>query len=214
MSIYRQRRIELFASLLEPLEASPIRILDVGGEIDFWRGSDFWNNPSYAITVINIQDEKDVNPSDANNIQWKYGNALDFVEELENGYDVLFSNSVIEHVGGDTEMEKMARQFEDFDGAYFLQTPNLWFPIEPHFRFPFFGILPFAVRVLLMRCFSLGSYYRAESWEAARGKVNTTRLLTVSQMRRLFPSATILREKWYGMTKSIYVYRPGPKTTS
>jgi len=210
MNIHRQRRIQLFESLLREHPATPIRILDVGGDAAFWKDTNFWNNPRYQITVSNIDFESEarqyLDEHKPTNVDWVYGDALDLAGVLQNGYDVLFSNSVIEHVGGLAEMGVMARQFEAFEGGYFLQTPNLWFPIEPHFRFPFFGLLPYGVRVLLMRCMKLGCYHRARTWAEARAKVDTTRLLSAREMKRLFPSAVLLRERWFGFTKSLYVH--------
>lgn len=210
MNPYRKRRIQLFESLVSRLNAEPIRILDVGGEVAFWKDTDFWDNPKYQITVSNIGREEDERAYLArhgpSNMDWLYADATDLGPALERGFDVLFSNSVIEHVGGWAEMARMAAAIEGFGGPYFVQTPNLWFPIEPHFRTPFFGILPYALRVLLVRCFNLGCYRRARTWEEAREKVNTTRLLSVREMRRLFPKATVEREKVFGLTKSIYVH--------
>ncbi|MBX3177469.1 MAG: class I SAM-dependent methyltransferase [Candidatus Hydrogenedentes bacterium] len=210
MNPYRKRRIQLFESLVSRLNAEPIRILDVGGEMAFWKDTEFWDNPKYQITVSNIGREEEERAYLAqhgpSNIDWLYADATDLGPALERGYDALFSNSVIEHVGGWAEMARMAAWFEGFDGPYFVQTPNLWFPIEPHFRTPFFGLLPYGVRVLLVRCFHLGCYRRARTWAEARAKVDTTRLLTAGEMRRLFPKATLVREKVYGLTKSIYAH--------
>ena len=181
----------------------------VGGRVEFWRDTSFWGNNRYQVTVANIDNDRNSvfrGEDWPDNITWCYADARDFREELERGYEVLFSNSVIEHVGDMADIEKMARQFEDFDGTYFLQTPNYWFPIEPHFRMPFFAQLPYKVRVFLVRHFNLGCFRKSSSWQDAEAKVRSVRLLTVAEMKKLFPSAELEREELFGLTKSIYVH--------
>lgn len=209
MNPFRRQRILHFESLAKSIDADPVRILDVGGRVEFWRDTSFWGNERYQITVANIDNERNGSPRGADwpdNIVWRYADARDFSDELERGYEVLFSNSVIEHVGDMPDIERMARQFENFDGVYFLQTPNFWFPIEPHFRMPFFAQLPYVVRVFLVRHFNLGCFRKSSSWEDAEAKVRSVRLLSVAEMELLFPSAELEREKFFGLTKSIYVH--------
>lgn len=216
MNDYRRKRVELFKSLIDSTtDATPIRILDVGGRIVFWKETSFWNDSKYAITVVNVEEDKDIDILSASdgpkNIAWRYGNALDLGEELERGHDVLFSNSVIEHVGGIQQIERMAGQFNRFPGRYFLQTPNYWFPMEPHFRVLFFAQLPRAVRALAIRNFNLGFFKRANTWSEARRKACAIRLLTREELMALFPSGELVTERCVGLKKSFYVHNFGQR---
>jgi hypothetical protein len=121
-------------------------------------------------------------------------------------FDVVFSNSVIEHVGDFADQRRMADEVQRVGRRYYVQTPNRYFPMEPHFLFPLFGVLPIPVRAFLLRHLSLGWYTkigdRAESFRVAR----SIRLLTRRELLSLFPGAQLVRERVAGLTKSYTVF--------
>ena len=84
-----------------------------------------------------------------------------------------------------------------------MQTPDFWFPYEPHFRFPGFQWLPASVRALMMTKVRLGFFGRQGSYKEAKEHVDSIRLLTARQVRALFPDAEIKHERVLGMSKSI-----------
>ena len=61
----------------------------------------------------------------------------------------------------------------------FVQTPNKYFPLEPHFLFPFFQFLPLGMQVWLLTHFQLGWYPKYQSKEEAKGAAKSIRLLTI-----------------------------------
>jgi 2-polyprenyl-3-methyl-5-hydroxy-6-metoxy-1,4-benzoquinol methylase len=110
----------------------------------------------------------------------------------------VFSSSVIEHVPEHLQ-GAFAAEISRVGRRYFVQTPNRYFPIEPHYQLPFFQFLPERVRRALNSRFTLGWRERG-SWEEAN-------LLTAGDLRRLFPDAEIHREKLLGLTKSLMAVR-------
>ena len=46
-------------------------------------------------------------------------------------FDLAFSNSVIEHVGSEEDAARFAAEMQRVGRAFYCQTPNKWFPIEP-----------------------------------------------------------------------------------
>jgi hypothetical protein len=123
-------------------------------------------------------------------------------EFADRSFDVVFSNSVIEHVGGLENQERMAAEVIRIGRRYFIQTPNFGFPIEPHFLFPGFQWLPETSRIWLVRHFALGWVERAVDDRAARQLVRDNCLMTERQFRSLFPGAKIYKERFLGLTKS------------
>jgi hypothetical protein len=122
-------------------------------------------------------------------------------------FDVVFSNSVIEHVGSYDDQRRMAMEVDRVAKRYFVQTPNKRFPLEPHFLFPFFQYLPSGVRAQMVHRFDVGWYKRIPSIEKAREEVDSIQLLTKRKFADLFPGATIYEEKILGLTKSFVAYR-------
>jgi SAM-dependent methyltransferase len=57
-------------------------------------------------------------------------------------FDVLFSNAVIEHVGGRERQQAFADEALRVAARAFVTTPNRWFPVEVHTRLPLVHWLP------------------------------------------------------------------------
>ena len=104
-------------------------------------------------------------------------------------------------------MEKMARNVRRLAPRYFLQTPDYWFPIEPHFRFPAFQWLPEYVRCQLLMRATLGWRGKQDSYEAALAQIRSVQLLTRSELAKLFPDARIVHERILGISKSLMAIR-------
>jgi len=61
----------------------------------------------------------------------------------DRSFDWVFSNAVIEHVGGIEEQRKFASEISRVARCgYFVTTPNKFFPIEPHTLLPLYQFLP------------------------------------------------------------------------
>ena len=118
-------------------------------------------------------------------------------------FDVVHSNSVIEHVGNLTNQFVMAKHCMVVGNYFWVQTPYKYFPIEPHFYFPFFSYLPLSLRAFLHQRFDLGFMKKEPDWLNARMQCENTRLLTMSEMRSLFYECDMISENFMGFRKSI-----------
>ncbi|MDB5211782.1 MAG: methyltransferase type 11 [Sediminibacterium sp.] len=90
---------------------------------------------------------------------------------------------------------------------YFIQTPNYYFPLEPHWVFPFFQFLPVPWRIWMTRNLNLGHIGRVPDRTAASKLVAEVQLLTPRRMRQLFPEAKMYDELFLGLTKSLVAYK-------
>jgi ubiquinone/menaquinone biosynthesis C-methylase UbiE len=199
---YRRARFELFMRLID--KNKPVSILDVGGTLPYWKQlGDLYKSDRIKITVVNIDQEE----AEDENISVRNGNACDLAEYPDNSFDVVHSNSVIEHVGQMVQMQQMAAEIRRLAPSYFVQTPNAGFPIEPHYKLPLVHWLPEHARVGVLR--KLGRV--PDDPLRATWVVQRTFLLTKAQMRALFPDAELINEKWFGLTKSIIAMRNGSK---
>jgi SAM-dependent methyltransferase len=134
----------------------------------------------------------------------------------DNSFDIVYCNSVIEHVAaeksqawgpvGEAEFSKaaferqlaFAKEIRRIGKKYFVQTPNKHFIIESHTWLPLVQFLP---RPLLIKTIRF-----LNKWWVKKTSPDWN-LLTVKQMKELFPDAIILREKSFGFTKSIIALR-------
>lgn len=146
----RQKRHAFFIDLLSSLP-HPITILDLGGTELYWKTMGSLDSQDIQITLLNSGKIK----TTRQNITSVVGDAtrMDIFEDQS--FDVVFSNSVIEHVGDFENQNRMAKEVTRIGKRYFVQTPNYWFPIEPHFLLPGFQWLPVSLRAWLIQHFDL-----------------------------------------------------------
>lgn len=197
----RRERFSLFLSLLATVEP-PVRILDIGGTQAFWDLMHPELSAGVEVTLLNIVHQRVTSRHFISAV----GDARAMSEYGDGSFDVVFSNSVIEHVGGYREQRRMAEEIRRVGKRYFVQTPNKRFPIEPHFLFPFFQYLPAWLRAQMVHHFDVGWYKRIPDLEAARAEIDSIQLLTRSRFAALFPGATIHVERIAGLSKSFVAY--------
>ena len=199
--IMRARRHAFFIKLIQSMP-NPQNILDVGGTELYWQTMGFTGTSNTQITLLNLKKEK----VSSANMHSLAGNAIDMHELKDQSFDIVFSNSVIEHVGDFDAQGRMAKEIMRIGKRYFVQTPNYWFPIEPHFLFPGFQWLPASIRIWLIQRYDLGWYQKTPDPEQARILINHNQLLTKNEFKFLFPQARIYEEKILSFVKSFIAY--------
>jgi SAM-dependent methyltransferase len=197
----RRKRFSLFLQLVSPL-TRPVRILDVGGTPGFWTAMGVHANTGFDITVLNMRVLESCSP----HIRCVIGDACSMKEYSNNSFDVVFSNSVIEHLETWEAQKAMASEVMRISSRYFVQTPNRYFPIEPHFLFPFWQFFPYELRVWIIMRFSVGWYGRILDHDRARKEVASIKLLSCTELKELFPHSKIHKEFFLGLTKSMIAY--------
>jgi SAM-dependent methyltransferase len=209
----RLRRGRLFIERLQP--TSTDKILDLGGG----RGG-------HIAEIVPYRNNVTIADMDAESLRRAaetYGFntlCLDGGEKFaiaDGQFDVVFCSSVIEHVTGPKEIvydledagqfaasahtaqANFAAEVRRVAKRYFVQTPYKYFPLEQHSFLPFFVVLlPRRWQVRLMR-------FLAHRW--IKPVYPDFRLLTIKEMRALFPDAEIVLERYCGFVKSIVAIR-------
>ena len=197
---FRKKRLAFFYLLLSSLNR-PVHILDIGGTEDYWKMMELDASDQIDITLLNLTATDVQLP----NVKSVSGDARNLKAE-DASFDVVFSNSVIEHVGSYEDQSRMAEEVRRVGKCYFVQTPNKYFPLEPHFLFPLFQFLPVKIRVLLLQNFNLGWFEKTPDAIKAKGIVESIRLLSRREFVAIFPKARIYDEKIFGITKSFVAY--------
>lgn len=197
----RKKRFEFFRSFIASIPR-PFSVLDVGGTQEFWEKMEFIKD-DIKIIIYNLSTTEMVHAC----LISMAGDARNMREFQDQEFDIAFSNSVIEHVGTYQQQSLMAEEVRRVGKRYFVQTPNRYFPIDPHVLLPFFQFLPFRLKVFILTHFRSPWGWKISSREEAIQYVNEIRLLTEKELRSLFPDANIYKEKFLGLTKSFIAYK-------
>jgi len=189
---FRRSRMGWFARTFAVSDAT--NIIDVGGTNFNWE----LIGARPRVTMVNISGEEWVK----DNLRYLVydGTKLPFPDK---SFDIAYSNSVIEHVGDWNRMRNFAAEIRRMADAYYVQTPNRGFFLEPHYMgFFTHWMKPDAARKWIPWLSVWGWRHKLTKAQIDR-QLAGTRLLTVEQVRELFPEAEIFRERFFGMTKSI-----------
>jgi hypothetical protein len=197
---WRRKRFLIFKVLVKNLP-KPLKILDAGGTENFWIQMGFTNAENANIVILNPEPVK----TTYNNIIYTEGDARDLSRFKDNEFDIVFSNSAIEHVGDFEDQKKMAREVRRTGKKHFVQTPNYFFPLEPHFLFPFFQFFPQKLQIFLLMSFPLGWFNKCKTRGEALDILSSIRLLKKNELALLFPESSIIKEKFLFFTKSFMV---------
>jgi methyltransferase family protein len=205
----RTRRFEAFAAIVEQeLEQrpGPVRILDIGGTNSFWDKRGWAGRKDVEVVLVNLEAEQ----REHANIDPCAGDATDLREFADGSFDIVFSNSVIEHLQTYDRQAAMAAEVRRLAPVYWIQTPNFWFPVEPHFLTPAWHWLPVRVRVALLRRRRWGWRGPCPEPGQARALVREIRLMRRAELRRLFPDSTLAPERIGPLVKSYVAVRRRP----
>jgi SAM-dependent methyltransferase len=203
---FRKARAAHFAALLARIPR-PVRILDVGGTEVYWDQVGLKTGLGGEVVLLNL----DPVETRTRNFVSIVGDACDLSRFPDKSFDLVFSNSVIEHVGALDRQQRMALEVMRVGKRYYVQTPNRHFPIEPHYVLPLFQFYPKWLKVIALRFFALtvnnGRTRRSQlTAQEATVEAKAIELLSGKQFRSLFPGCRIWEERFGPLTKSFVAY--------
>jgi hypothetical protein len=204
----RAKRFQAFEEFVAKMPR-PIRVLDVGGENSYWEKRGWADRGDVQITILNVFQQEKRNA----NITPVVGDATNLHQFADSSFDIVFSNSVIEHLFTFENQARMAAEVRRVGKAFWVQTPNFWFPMEPHFLIPCWQWMPTNVRVALLRRWRCGWHERCPDRDRAKELVTEVRLMTAKELKVLFPAAKVIPERFGGMVKSWSVAGGFPLST-
>jgi hypothetical protein len=194
---FRSSRMRLFERTLG-LTANA-RVLDVGGSPLIWE----FASVRPRLTFLNLPSALAPPPWPAHLIAAD-GRSLPFRDQ---SFDVVFSNSVIEHVGSFEDQRTFASEIARVGRRYWVQTPNRHFPVELHMMLPFVHLFPKRIQRAVVSRFTVWQLLvrptEAERNHVVQHFLHELNLLDRSAMARLFPHARIIAEPVLGMEKSL-----------
>jgi SAM-dependent methyltransferase len=181
----RRRRIELYHRLMRPRAGE--EIVDIGcGDTGLAA-----LEPEARVTGVDLTDRPGFAGGPDRFVQAD-GRKLPFPDGR---FDIAYSTSLIEHIPP-ADRPQVVAEVRRVSRRYFVQTPNRWFPVEPHILLPFFQHLPYGAR---RRLWGLG---------VSKDPFEDIRLLGPGEIRALFPDGVFVRERVGPLTKSLVIAGP------
>jgi Methyltransferase domain len=204
---FRSRRMRLFEQTFQISERT--RVLDIGGSTLIWE----FATVRPQLTILNLPTA--LAPA-GDNVSLVAGDGRHLPFE-DAAFDIVFSNSVIEHVGTRRDQQHFAAEVARVGRNYWVQTPNRHFPIELHLMLPLIHYLPKRWQRPIAERFTIWQLLARPSEAQRRFYVdhflNDLNLLTRHELQSLFPDGRIMRERFLGWPKSLIAVRlPTPPT--
>jgi hypothetical protein len=213
---FHERRADLFMALMRPRRG--MRILDLGSG---W-GDPFMARIARRVPVrVTLADVTEGPREDAERLGFdavilREGEPLPFAD---GEFDIVLSNSVIEHVtmrrADDDALRpaerawrwrslraqrRFAAEIQRVGRGYFVQTPHRHFPLDLHMWLPFTNWLPHTTLKSLVPVVD-------RFWFKQTGYPDW-HLLGPRELRRLLPGCRIRVERFAGLPKSVVAYLP------
>jgi hypothetical protein len=203
---FRAQRFRLFKEIVDEVLAKKdsCRVLDIGGTHEYW--DSFGEEIDFRrvqVSLLNLTVPKMNSPK----LIAFAGDARNISQFEDFSFDVVHSNSVIEHVGRWADMVSMAKEVRRLAKRHFVQTPYFWFPVEPHARFPLLHWMPESWRYRIIMKRKCGFWQKQDNVGDATSAIQSSLLLDKKQFQFLFPDSKIVSERAFGLTKSLIAIR-------
>jgi hypothetical protein len=198
--IWREKRYEAFRRILAPKRIG--HLLDVGGFDNDWYGR---GETVAEVTILNLTAPLLGHaPPGSPTFHTMAGDGRSLTMR-DGEFEVVYSNSVIEHVGDFEDQKAFAAEMRRVGRKLWVQTPAFSCPVEPHYLGLFVHWIPSRFRWPCIRWATFVGLTGAAGEEGLRAIMNTTRLLTHREYRSLFPDCEIMVERMFWIIPKSYI---------
>ncbi|QII12880.1 hypothetical protein KsCSTR_35010 [Candidatus Kuenenia stuttgartiensis] len=194
----RREKFGMFMHIMRPTFRDTI--LDVGvtpGSYEWANFLENWYPFPERITALTIEGQEKFYNFQKNfpKVTLIFGNGkkLNF---LDNSFDIVFSNAVVEHTGSREEQRQFIHEIVRVGKRAFITTPNYWFPADSHTLIPFAHYLPLKFRFWIYKKFGKESH----------ADLNYLNLLTTNAFLGLFPKqvkVNLYKQRCFGMLSNL-----------
>jgi ubiquinone/menaquinone biosynthesis C-methylase UbiE len=131
-------------------------VLDVGCGTD---GNSLESELSsdYTITGVDLLDPKEVHISHPR-FQYFQQDARDLSRFADKQFDLAVSVGMMEHICNRAALQQIASEIDRVSQQYAIVVPWKYAWLEPHFKLPFFQLLPYPLQRELTKLFNLQNY--------------------------------------------------------
>lgn len=197
----REQRMRLLAETVELRDG--LSVLDLGGQPHIWASIP----QRLDITIVNLDGIADTEHGTHHDVRYLVGDACELEGVDDRPYDLVFTNSVIEHVGDAERRRAFAAEVRKRGLPYWVQTPSIFFPLEPHCGMPLWWLYPRPLKRFFI-----------ERWRVTlpvwTEMVEGTTVVSKSELAELFPGSRIVTERLFGWPKSYIAMGVGSTTDS
>jgi hypothetical protein len=195
----RSRRTRSARLLTAFPDLAEMTVIDLGGVVGDWDRMPV--HPAH-VTVVNLMEQAGDERTSV-----VVGDACTLPHGLRGRrFDLVFSNSVIDQVGGHHRRLQFAQSVKALADRHWIQTAYRYFPLDAMTLVPLQQQLPLVARAWLARNWPLG-YRHADAWPESVGINLAVEGLSRTACAFYFPESKIISERWAGLVKSLIAVR-------
>ena len=191
--------VALVRHIINSENITELRICDLGGTYRYWNVFPFDEFPdiTFEISLVNIMEKSFKQEVHFSNVRFvsMIGDGCNMENTDTDHYHICHSNSVIEHVGNWKRIKEFVQETTRIGKYYYIQTPNYWFPIEPHYMLPFVHFLPRPIHTSILRLI------KELDFDRATANFDENRMLSRREFKHIFPNCDHHME-WFILPKS------------